>query len=325
MLGTEDQIDKSYFLGDFDQFRDQILKLKEQLTSKTNGKGLTILDTAIPIYGTDYNGMRISSEADIIATDGTKIYVIDVRYSFDSPRKNWNIKFPKATFTIGEHVTRRVKQIEQIVNTKFKRGVNGLYCLPIIYDPSSETTLANGAVIKGYLSVDYSDSGAALMAIKPETADNTDESLETLTEAANSLILEINKNVDEYNAIAEEARKYSDLYQPIPHAEVQVFDSEQEYVNYINTIHAQYDTLQDRIDEMRTLINQRSNLYDEVWEQQIQTETVQQPKNYEQLISQLKDACSNLDVALNQLPDLVITTQTERDNVEVFIDALFDA
>jgi hypothetical protein len=109
MLGNEDQIDKSYFLGDYEGFRQQILRLREQLTSKVNGKGLTILDTAVPIYGTDYNGMRISSEADIIATDGTKIYVIDVRYSFDSPRKNWNIKFPKATFTIGEHVTKRVK------------------------------------------------------------------------------------------------------------------------------------------------------------------------------------------------------------------------
>jgi chromosome segregation ATPase len=185
--------------------------------------------------------------------------------------------------------------------------------------------LADGTVIKGYLSVDYSDSGAALKAIKPETNDPVDESLETLTEAATSLAEEINKNVDEYNTVAEEARKYSDVYKPISHINVPSFDSEQEYVNYINTLHAQYDTLQDRIDEMRTLINQRSNLYDEVWEQQVQTETVQQPVNYEQLIAQLKDACSNLDVALNQLPDLAITTQTERDNVEVFIDALFDA
>jgi hypothetical protein len=166
----------------------------------------------VPIYGTDYNDMRISSEADIIATDGTKIYVIDVRYSFASPRENWGVKFPKATFSIGEHVTRRVKQIEQIVNTKFGKGVNGLYCLPVIYDPSSETTLADGTVIKGYLTVDYSESGAALKEIKPETNDPIDESLDTLREAANSLIDEINKNIDEYNTIAEEARKYSDVY-----------------------------------------------------------------------------------------------------------------
>ena len=325
MLGNEDQIDKSYFLGDYEGFRQQILRLREQLTSKVNGKGLTILDTAVPIYGTDYNGMRISSEADIIATDGTKIYVIDVRYSFDSPRKNWNIKFPRATFTIGEHVTKRVKQIEQIVNTKFGRGVNGLYCLPIIYDPSSETTLADGTTIQGYLSVDYSESGAALKEIKPETNDPIDESLDTLREAANSLIDEINKNIDEYNTIAEEARKYSDLYQPIDNVEVHTFDSAQEYKNYINTIHAQYDTLQDRIDEMKTLINQRSNLYDEVWQQRQQNETDQQPIEYETKLSILKDACSDLEVLIDELPDVRVTTDVERNNVEAFVDALFKA
>jgi hypothetical protein len=168
----------------------------------------------------DYNGMRISSEADIIATDGTKIYVIDVRYSFDSLRNNWNVKYPKATFTIGEHVTRRVKQIEQIINTKFGRGVNGLYCLPIIYDPSSETTLADGTVIPGYLSVDYSDSGAALKEVKPDTNDPIVESLDTLREAANGLINEVNNTIDEYNTIAEEARKYSDVYRPLDRVDV---------------------------------------------------------------------------------------------------------
>ena len=325
MLGTEDQIDQSYFLGDYEGFRQQILKLKDQLTSKTNGKGLTILDTAVPIYGTDYNGIRISSETDIIATDGDKIYVIDVRYSFASPRENWFVKYPKATFTIGEHVTKRVKQIEQIINSKFGRGVNGLYCLPIIYDPSSETTLADGTVIKGYLSVDYSESGAALKEIKAETNDPVDESLDTLKTAASDLIDEINKNIDEYNIIAEEARKYSDLYRQLDKVEVQSFDSTQEYVNYINTIHAQYDTLQDRIDEMKTLINQRSNLYDEVWQQMQQNETDQQPIEYETKLSILKDVCSDLDILIGELPDLKVTTDTERNNVEAFIDCLFRA
>jgi hypothetical protein len=109
LLNRENQIDKTYFLGDYEGFRNQILTLKEQLTSEVNGKGLTILDTYVPIYGTDYNGRKISSEADIIATDGDKLYVIDVRYSFQSLRENWNVKYPNATFTIGEHVTRRLK------------------------------------------------------------------------------------------------------------------------------------------------------------------------------------------------------------------------
>lgn len=314
MLNQEDKIDREYFLGDFDAFVDQIRKIKKQITSKENGKGLTILDTMVPIYGVDYNGMRISSEADIIATDGTKIYIIDVRYSFQSPREYWNIKYKRATFTIGEHVTRRLKQIEQIVNTKFKRGVNGLYCLPVIYDPSIPL-----------LTVDYSETGAALKEVKPDTNDPVEESLDELKKAAVDLANEINNTIDEYNIISEEARKYSDVYLPLDLINVPKFDSQQEYVNYINTIHAKYDTLQDRIDEMRILINQRSNLYDEIWQQRIETETDQQPVEYTTKIGILKDACSELDILIDRLPILKITTEDERNTVEAFIDCLFRA
>jgi hypothetical protein len=106
---------------------------------------------------------------------------------------------------------------------------------------------------------------------------------------------------------------------------LQVFDSQQEYKNYINTIHAQYDTLQDRIDEMKTLINQRSNLYDEVWQQRQQNETDQQPIEYETKLSILKDACSDLEILIDELPDVRVTTDVERNNVEAFVDALFKA
>jgi hypothetical protein len=109
LLGHEDQIDRTYFLGDYDSFREQVLQFKEKLTSTDNGMGLTIIDTFSLIYGLDKNGQRVSSEADIIATNGDKLYVIDVRYSFQSLRENWDYKYPRATFTIHEHVSRRLK------------------------------------------------------------------------------------------------------------------------------------------------------------------------------------------------------------------------
>lgn len=314
MLGREDQIDPSYFVGDYEYFRNQILQLKEQLTSKTNGKGLTILDTAVPIYGNDYNGKKISSEADIIATDGTNIYVIDVRYSFESPREYWNIKFPKATFTIGEHVTRRVKQIEQIINTKFKRPVNGLYCLPIIYNPHDEL-----------LTVDHGSNGEMLKAIKPESTINPSDNADELKETSGILVNNINAIIDEYNTVAEEARKYSDLYGEIENIVAQTFESAQEYSDYISNLHAQYDTLQDRIDEMKTLINKQSNIYNEALNQQILTLSNQNEPSYNIQLGILKDACADLDVLINMLPELPITTDTERNNVDAFIDGLFKA
>jgi hypothetical protein len=76
---------------------------------------------------------------------------------------------------------------------------------------------------------------------------------------------------------------------------------------------------------MKTLINQRSNLYDEVWQQRQQNETDQQPIEYETKLSILKDACSDLEILIDELPDVRVTTDVERNNVEAFVDALFKA
>jgi len=93
----------------YEEFRKQVIAAYNKITSKDNGMGLTIIDCNKAIYGTDHNGNRVSSEADIIATDGNKIYAIDIRYSFQSLREFWNYKYERATYTINEHVTRRLK------------------------------------------------------------------------------------------------------------------------------------------------------------------------------------------------------------------------
>ena len=313
MLNKEEQIDKSYFVGDYEAFRQQVLKLYNKITSKTNGRGLTVLDTDVPIYGEDYNGRKISSEADILVTDGTKIYAIDVRYSFQSIRDNWNIRYPNATFTINEHVTRRLKQIEQIINNKFKRQVNGLYCLPIIYNPSDEV-----------FGIEYDQNGSELMEVKAEFQDPVDN-VDVQKDAAEQLVDNINKNIAEYNEVAEEARKYDGVYQPIESIELQQYESEQEYADYLNSLHADYDNLTDRIHEMRTLINQKSNIYDEVWQYDVQNETEQQPVETSAKLDRLSQACAELDYAIQEISTLPITTDAERNNLQKFIDTLFEA
>jgi hypothetical protein len=111
MFDREDQIEKGIVSDPavYEEFRKQVKDAYLKLTSKTNGMGLTVVDCNKAIYGTDYNGNRISSEADLIATDGNKLYAIDIRYSFQGLRDHWNTKYPKATFTVGDHVTYRLK------------------------------------------------------------------------------------------------------------------------------------------------------------------------------------------------------------------------
>lgn len=314
IFDREDNVDISTLSGDYQAFRQQVLDFKKKLTSKENGMGLTIIDTDRTIYGTDPDGNKISSEADIIATDGNKLYVIDIRYSFDSIRLNWKTKYPKATYTIEEHVTRRVKQIEQIINSAFNRGVNGLYCLPIVYNPEEKIL---------YVEV---SKDKFLIPIKPDTQDEHDESIEGQRKAVQDFVEQINGNISEYNTLVEEALRYVTGYEPLQHITAQQFESVQEYVDYLNTLHAQYDTLTDRINQLKTIINQQHNLYDEVWVGDTNGHiSVQDMPEAHQMYARLKEICADLDLVLDEIPSLKITTETERNNIDKLIETIFDA
>lgn len=312
LLGNEDEIDTTYFLGDYQAFRNQVLEFKEKLTSKDNGMGLTILDTTDLIYGTDPYGNKISSEADIIATNGDKIYVIDVRYSFDSIRQNWDVKYPKATFSIGEHVTRRLKQIEQIINSKFGIGVNGLYCFPVVYDPSNKLFYVEQS------------KDSFIIPVRPDTADVVASSLDELKQSVQSMVNEINKQIDEYNSFVYESILYTDKYQPVNNIENVVFDTEQEYTDYINQLHAKYDTIGDRIDEVRTFIQEHYNMYTEVWNESIAPAQTQNDISGQELLDALHDRCLQLDTLMDKIPSLKATTEAEKQDIKNIVDLIFD-
>jgi hypothetical protein len=302
-----------------------VLQFKEKITSNENGMGLTILDTFSLIYGLDKDGQKVSSEADIIATNGDKLYVIDVRYSFQSIRDNWHTKYKRATFPIGEHVTRRLKQIEQIINSKFNKAVNGLYCFPVVYDPEGHSTLANGTEIQGFIGVEIKND-KFLIEVKPDTQDEHYQSLDEYKASAEALVNEINKNINEYNTVAREARKYSDLYEYIDNIELQDYDSIQTYSDYVNTLHARYDSLIDRINEMKNLINRNENVYEDAWNSQISSQSQEDISvDSNALYDRLHNVCQELDSQLDIIPDLKVTTQEERNNIQRLIDLIFEA
>jgi hypothetical protein len=316
MFDREDQIEKGIVSDPavYAEFRKQVKDAYLKLTSKTNGMGLTVVDCNKAIYGTDYNGNRISSEADLIATDGNKLYAIDIRYSFQGLRDHWNTKYPKATFTVGDHVTYRLKQVEQIINSRFKRGVNGLYCLGVVYNP-----------VDNILTIDIKN-GSYFIPVKPETQDHHDDTVEALRNSVETIVSEINKNIKEYNTYAEEARKFVDGYPAMPEITPNTFESVQEYNDYLNQLHGRYDTLQDRINEMKNIINQQQNLLNEVWNTTSdQNISIQDMPSAQQQYQHLRDICADLDLVLDEIPSLKITTQAERNNVNKLVETIFDA
>jgi chromosome segregation ATPase len=112
----------------------------------------------------------------------------------------------------------------------------------------------------------------------------------------------------------------------MPEITPNTFESVQEYNDYLNQLHGRYDTLQDRINEMKNIINQQQNLLNEVWNTTSdQNISIQDMPSAQQQYQHLRDICADLDLVLDEIPSLKITTQAERNNVNKLVETIFDA
>jgi len=118
-----------------------------------------------------------------------------------------------------------------------------LYCLGVVYNPEDDI-----------LTIDI-ENGNHFIPVRPDTQDEHIETLDESIAAAESIVNEINKNINEYNILAEEANKYVGNNPILDNISLQSFESVQEYIDYLNTLHANYDYLTDKIIDLRTIIN----------------------------------------------------------------------
>lgn len=312
LLGNS--LDPRDFPGNFEYFEKDILKIKSQL----EGLGLTIVNTGEYIYGLDKNGHRVASNVDILAADATgKVYVIDVRSGYKSIRERWNTAIKSGIgFTIEDQVRDQLKQIEEIINTKFQIPVKGLYCLPVIYNEYSPEGIM----------VEKTEDGKALIPVKTNLDRTYSDNVEQQKKDAKDLVDQINKNIEEYNQLVKEAKKYLNEYSELDSVELQEYTTATEYSTYMDMLHAKYDDLSSRINDLRQAIQNSIESENTVWNENAETITANEPSFSAMAYAQrLAEACNELDIVLQYIPELKATTQVEKENIKKLYQVIFDA
>lgn len=304
-------VDKSQYPATFDQFEQDILQLKEQLTSL----GLTILNTEKYIYGRLPNGQLVSSQADIIAVDDSnKIWVIDVRSGRTPILNRLNKPGYYSNSTIKDEVQRGLNQIEQIITSEFGLPVQATYLLPVIYDSYN-----------GIIQVDKNE-GNLLTPFKQTKLERYSEDLSELKNTAETIVSDINRKIGQYNLYIPEAKKYSDRFEKLDEAVLEQFNSAEEYQQYIQRLQVRNQTIDDLQEDIVSTIEQNRNLEQESFEQVNSNRSLETiPEDTRAVFYALVDAVRDLDICAQYIPEVKVTSKLEADNVRAIYTALFEA
>ena len=314
LLGKENELDESEYPANFAQFKQDMLEVKNKL----EGLGLVILDTEKYIYGTNSVGQDVASQADVIAADKNgKVYVIDIRSGYKSIRERFSQPASESVrFTIEQQVTDQLKQIEQIINNKFRLPVKGLYCIPVIYNQYDESGI----------KVERDANGNILIPIKTMMNEDGPKNLETYKTGAAQLVSQINNIIDEYNLFIEEARKYTNEYTALSPIQLEEYSNVSEYVSYTDLLNSRYEEIQNRINDLKQFINRNIAVENTIWNERVQTGAIQEiPIDTRVYLNRLTDACDQLDLMLEHVPDTKATTKIEKENVKKLYQVIFDA
>lgn len=279
---------------------------------------MTILNTKQYIYGLNKEGKRVASQADIIAADSTgKVYVIDVRSGYKSIRSRYDVLLNAYTkFTIKDQVTGTLKQIEDIINTKFNVPVKGLYCLPVIYNSRSEDGI----------KVDRDENGKMLISVKAGMDVSYSEDITQIKKDVSDLVDHVNTLINQYNELVKESKKYISDYQEIPNIELKEYSTVSEYTTYAQKIHAQFDDLQSRINTIHQTIQNSISAENNVWIENAEQFIQGEPSTETTVLAQnLSIACKELDAVLSKIPPLKPTAHIEKENVKKLYQVIFDA
>ena len=313
-LGKEDELDRTKYPGNLDQFISDAKKAFSELS----GQGIRILNTKQRIYGT-VNGVRMSIDADIIAVnDKGDIFVIDVRYTSYENMFEIMDKFSKYVgYSTREQIQRQVDAVDKLILEKFDRAVKEDYLLPVSYDWYSE----RGIQINWH-EVGGNKKGLYPIKSRPQPAQT--ESVLEQKNLAQQLVDEINSSIAEYNEILFEASKYGSQNRPIDEITLQQFETVEEYQQYMDTLRERYDGLNTQTEEMRNLVQSQMQFEQTVWKDNQQT-TIEIPQDVVSLMDQLQDKCRELDFIRDYILSLRPTEQIERDRINKMYQLVFEA
>ena len=311
LLGKENTLRKEDFPDNFDKFVEDVREIRRKL----QGLGLTIISSDKYIYGKNNKGENIASQADIIAADSTgKIYAIDIRSGKDSIGSRYESAGANYR-SIKAQTEALLQQIEQILQNKFKKPVNGLYLLPVVYNDYSSDGIKVDVI-----------NDRSLIPVKSTKLPQYSNNIEEQKNNARTLVDQINDRINEFNSYVLEASKYIKKYSTKPIISLQNYSSVGEYSLYLSQLQVQYEELENDILNIQTDIQDAINIESTIWGEQTQNSGIDDiPTETRYYMEALESACNDLDIAVQYMPKVKATTQDEKAAVKRVYNTLFEA
>lgn len=309
LTDNEDQLIQIGKKQDFESFIQDIRHIKDGL----HKLGLTIIDTPNKIYGIDKDGNRISSEVDVIAANEKgEVYIINVSSSYRNIRTYWDSPINNRTqVTIGQRISGELKQAEDIINNSYNTVVRQLYCIPVNID--------TGIV--------YKDNNTILLRVNSNENNKRHDNIKnnSLYDRAKNIVQKINDLIDEYNSIVDSTSKYNN-YNKFESIDVIEYQTQGEYQQYIEQLTIQYNNIVKSINDIKNEIISDSETDNQIWQQLIQDIDIKEEDlNVQSKLDNLKFLCEELDLIIDKVPDVKITTDEERAYVQKLYQTLYDA
>lgn len=306
------------FLGNYDDLNpielasgqwDEFVKAVEAVRDEAFGKGYTVLDTMQPIYTTDKDGNKISSEMDILlVNEQGDVQIIDVTYGYHSviARQPQPRTLRKLLDTIYQNENSILTNAEDIISNVPGVNVNikGSYVYCFVYDEQH-----NDFYQDGFITI----HGEKL----------SQDEIQNNVQRAKVIVDSINQSIDDYNTLAEK------LKMPLKdHLDVYSYTRQNEFDDYFNHLSNVQENLKSDIQRLNE-VSQSVHEEQEFEVQEIPEEDspdeyiINFPISY--LHEDLVQKVRALDDARNSFPIGKIVTAEDRQNIIQIYKALFDS
>lgn len=287
--------------------------VKENIINKYNlikGAGLQVLHTKQNIYGTDKNGDKTSTQADLIFVnkDG-KLFFYDIVSSYRSISQHINDKATeKLNYTNKERYIDSAKTVIDLIQNKYNQNIYTVALIPIVYDDENLKIFLENTI---ELPLNEINSMYPI------------EDIIDLRNKIDILFTDISSAIEEYNLKVKQLNLLTDQnkYKILTNPTKETFSTSQEGNAYVENLsnmlnHIKQDII--NIDQQISYFKQ-DNLVEQIEE----IDSMFLDYEIEDLIYPLYETCRELDSNM-QYVDILKSTVKYNQKQLVLLNKLFD-
>lgn len=330
------ELAQAIMLGNDDSFADTLLDnpnglenakryIKSVRDRMLNGGQYRVLDTDIPIYGYDYKGRAIQSQADIVLVDNDgQLLVIDVRSSFKPDLKTRMLGNQKsngrAKETMIQQEQRQLQRLNQVLYDTFGSNVEGTYVMPFYYDRTVRRIVAEPV-----FKVEMLDFNKPVTPYyNKSNEDISNEVVRPLQDKVNNLTSDLQSVYDSINEAGGE-------HKTVPSYDIfKEGSNKDELLLQMRDLYSAIESIQSLKEDAQMRLNQllqpkqHENTVPEFYPEDVFDHVIVD-EQYQAGLDTVHEICKKLDALLSSITNLNITTADERAQVNELIYSIYDA